>query len=102
MNYDSFINAIATEWEPDVGFFWKARRGDFDKQGFTRTLGKLQSMTIDEDAELPRRLLSILWYIPLFMNWQIERVREAGGDEEEYGMAVAAATDEIERLLGTP
>jgi len=102
MNINDFINAIETEWEPDSGFFWKVRQGDFDRQGYTRTLSKLQAMTIDANRDLPRRLVSVLWYIPLFMSWQVERVREAGGDDKDYQIAITAATNEVERLLGTP
>ncbi len=102
MSYADFIQKIEAEWDPDDGFFWKARKGQFDQHAFTRTLEKLRSLTIDDDAELPRRLVSVLWYIPLFMSWQIERVREVGGDENAYSLATTATTNEIERLLGVP
>jgi hypothetical protein len=102
MNYTDFIASVEAEWEPDTGFLWKARQGNFDETGFNRTRSKLQALSINENAQLPRRLVTILWYMPLFMSWQSERVRESGGDERLYKKAVVAITNEVERLLGTP
>jgi hypothetical protein len=36
------------------------------------------------------------------MQWQIDRVRERGGDLRAYGMAMARLTNEVERVLGVP
>lgn len=102
MNYTDFIKAIEAEWEPESGFFWKVRQGDFDAQAFARLREKLRTRRIDDDAELPRRLVSVLWYIPLFMSWQVDRVRESSSNASGYEEAVTAATNEIERLLGLP
>jgi hypothetical protein len=102
MNSMDLISSLAAEWEPDTGFLWKARQGEFDAGGFERTLAKLRAETIDENAEIPRRLVSLLWYIPLFLSWQVDRLREANGDVKSYLRAVAAITNEVERLLGTP
>lgn len=51
---------------------------------------------------IPRRAVSLLWFIPVFMEWQTERVRACGGDTRAYARAVSEATNEIERLLGVP
>ena len=102
MSRSDFIASIEAEWSLDSGFLWKVRQGHFDSAGFERTRKILESMTIDESANLPRRLVSLLWYMPLFLSWQTERVREAGGDTESYAQAVTSITNEIERILGTP
>jgi hypothetical protein len=84
------------------GFLWKARQGELDPVAFERTRQKLQNLRIDETADIPRRLVSLLWYMPLVLGWQTDRVREEGGDVQSYMRAVASITNEIERLLGTP
>ena len=48
------------------------------------------------------RLVSVLWYVPISMEWQIDRVRENGGDIAEYMAAIATFTAEIQRILGVP
>jgi hypothetical protein len=82
-NADS-IASIETEWEIDTAFLWKARQGEFDPVAFERTCQKLQELTIDESANIPRRLVSLLWYMPLVLGWQTERVRREGGDVQSY------------------
>ena len=102
MSYQNSITSIEAEWEIETGFFWKARQGQFDAYAFERLRKTLQSLAIDEAAHIPRRLVSLLWYMPLFLGWQTDRVRELGGDVGAYIQALTAITNEVERLLGTP
>ena len=102
MSFEKEIRVMETEWSPENGFFWRLRQGQFTSEEFTRALAKLRGLSIETDAELPRRLVSLLWFIPQFMQWQTERVKKAGGDAAEYERAVALARNEIERLLGVP
>ena len=101
MSSDS-IASLEAEWELDTGFFGKVREGQFDPVAFERTQKKLQSMVIEGAADIPRRLVSLLWYMPIFLSWQSERVRKMGYDVNSYIQAVTLITNEIERLLGTP
>lgn len=102
MTYEREIAALEYEWSPDEGFFWRIRQGQFSPACFEVALKKTMDISVPEDAELPRRLVSILWYIPVFMHWQIDRVRENGGDEVAYQRAIGLMTAEIERVLGVP
>ncbi len=74
----TLIENIESEWEPDDGFFWKIRQGLFLESDFERALAKVNAVPTFSDQLVPARLVSLLWYVPLFMQWQIERVREHG------------------------
>ncbi len=102
MTYEREIKLLQSEWSADDGFFWRIRQGRFDPAEFKRALQKVATLSIAEEAELPRRVVSLLWYIPLFMQWQVERVQQSGGDTAAYAAAITAMTNEIERLLGVP
>lgn len=103
MSYEREIESIEAEWSlAEEGFFWRIRQGIFVAEDFDRTLKKLSDISIKEDTEISRRLVSLLWFIPIFMEWQIDRIREAGGDMEAYMIARTSITSEIERLLGVP
>jgi hypothetical protein len=102
MSYEKEIEMLEQEWMPDSGFFWQIRQGCFVADEFNRALKKVSSVSIHEDADVPLRLVSLLWYIPLFMQWQVERVSENGGDMIAYENATTTMTNEIERLLGVP
>ena len=102
MTLDNFVAGIEAEWEPDVGFFWSIRQGIFRKDEFERTLARLATLPSVSQEALPARFVSVLWYIPIFMQWQLERVSERGGNLSEYGVAMNKLTAEVERILGTP
>jgi hypothetical protein len=103
MDYAEFKNFLESEWEPEAGFFWKLRQASFDEAGFERILGIVGSFVIkDDDDQIPRRLVSLLWYAPLFMTWQTQRLTESGLHPARYQKAVASITNEVERLLGVP
>jgi|SRR5665213_2832088 len=102
MSYEKEIDALESEWSLDHGFFWRVQQGHFTPRDFERALNKVSAIKIEEDANVPRRVVSLLWYIPLFMQWQVERVQEKKGDVKAYAMAITTMTNEIERLLGVP
>jgi hypothetical protein len=102
MSYEKEIAALESEWSPEDGFFWCVRQGHFTPSDFERALKEVSAISIEEGADVPRRVVSLLWYIPLFMQWQVERVQENKGDVKAYTTAVTKMTNEIERLLGVP
>jgi hypothetical protein len=102
MSYEKELRALESLWLPDTGFFWRVRQGHFDPTEFEHALRTVKAISIREDSDLPRRIVSLLWYIPLFMHWQTERVRERGGDSAAFERAATAMTTEVERLLGVP
>lgn len=102
MSYEKEIDVLESEWSPEDGFFWRIRQGHFSPSDFDRALKKVSSVNIEENAVVPRRVVSLLWYIPLFMQWQLERVQENKGDVTAYTAAITTMTNEIERLLGVP
>ena len=102
MSYENEIALLEAEWSPEDGFFWQIREGRFIVAELHRALQTISAISIADDAKLPIRLVSLLWYIPLFMQWQIERIRQNGGDLAVYEQAITMMTNEIERLLGVP
>ena len=103
MYYEDAILKIESEWEPENGFFWRLRQGLFAEEDFDRVLAKVSSVSIpSDDTLIPKRLVSLIWYIPLFMTWQQERVELAGSDAESYSKAITEMTNEVTRVLGFP
>jgi hypothetical protein len=100
--FEHEIEVLESEWSPDGGFFWQIREGRFVESEFQQALRRISSISIAEDATVPVRLVSLLWYIPLFMQWQTERVRANGADMSVYEQAITLMTNELGRLLGVP
>jgi len=78
------------------------RQGFFDGDHFERVLTLISGLVVEDSDVVPRRAVSLLWTIPIFMEWQVERLKEAGGDLAAYDMAITRMRNELERLLGIP
>lgn len=101
MTVNKLIDELETEWDLDNGFFGVLRSGIFSNEKYQRLLGLLRAVEIDGEF-INRRLVSLLWYIPLFMSWQKERVLEADGDVQELESAINAISSILESKLGVP
>jgi hypothetical protein len=102
MALEDHISSIEFEWEQDRGFFWKIRQGIFDKAGFDRAHAKITAVPNANGEAFAARLVSLLWYIPIFMEWQRDRIKQNGGNIQEYNSSANALHAEVERILGVP
>ena len=98
MSEEEAVLFLQQEWSPDGGTFWKLRQGEFEHSDVQRILAVLA--TIEPAELLARRFVSLLWYVPIFMQWQVERIQRHGGDLKAYLRAIDAMTAEVERIFG--
>lgn len=102
MDIQTAIKALESEWEMEVGFLGLLREGILDKEGFCRFESTLNSIDLGAEPYIDRRIVSLIWMIPLFMSWQWDRVAERGNDMEELQNYTARVEGIVERLLGLP
>ena len=96
---ENLIERIDFEYDRADGFLGRLRSGDFDAIAAQRLLRVLGSLDLG-DGPVDRRLVQLLWYMPIFMVWQKDRLSNAD----------AAATEEVlnevmsilERVIGVP
>lgn len=103
MSNDELIALLEAEWDLEDGFFGKLRQGHFDRAAYARCRKTLRLVKLElHDAEsLPRRLVSLVWFIPVFMIWQTERV--AGTiDALEYQQITSDMQTLVNDALGVP
>lgn len=101
MDIETIVLRLDQEWDFE-GFLGGLREGRFPPSEGERFLGFLRSIRIEEDAMLPKRFLSLVWYIPSFLDWQLERVEEQGGDVTAYKVLVTKIVNVLEEVLGIP
>ena len=97
---DAIVRLEEVWAEPD-GFFYRLRQGDYDSAGAAKVEDLLRSIHAGDGA-LPRRFVALTWLIPTFMEWQIERVGEHGGDTEDLRKAMTRLQNALDALLGNP
>lgn len=92
---------LQQEWDIS-GFLGRLRTGDLDLIALTRLVDVLSEVEPLYETNINGRLVSWLWYMPMFMEWQRERVRDAGGDMVVFEQAVAQVQTLVESILGIP
>lgn len=101
MDFDGIIQLLDSEWDTD-GFFDRIRNGSYDARQAQDILKILRAIKVDENEFLPKRLVTLLWYLPSFLGWQVERVVERGGDRATYQRFITEVHNALEEVLGTP
>jgi hypothetical protein len=94
------IAELEAAYDLEEGFLGLLRGGHLDSLERDRFLGLLQSIDLEPADAIDRRLVGLLWYVPLFMQWQLDRL-----DDEEQALLRAAidqVTNQLERILGVP
>ena len=98
----AFIDALSQEWSEPNGFFYLLRMGSLDIAGAQNMRSLLASAEVHEHASLPRHVVSLLWFIPIFMTWNFDRCVKHGCDPDMYEYFATQYDNEIMRLLGVP
>lgn len=75
---------------------------NINKDEFERALATIASIPTPEDGTIATRLVSLLWYIPIFTKWNGERFEERGGNKREYEPALKVLMAELQLILGIP
>lgn len=97
-----WVAMLEAEFGEPNGFLWKVRYGVFDAEGGERFISVLSEIRFPEDRPLDRRLVSIIWFLPLFLTWQKESLAARGGDAERLERVISRVTDLVIELLGVP
>lgn len=95
------INALEEAWSKPDGFLGKARDGIYLESEGAALLTLLRSIR-PEGSSVDRRLVSLLWYLSIFLTWQTERLVANGVDQPTYERFVNQVHSELERVLGIP
>jgi hypothetical protein len=101
MDFDKAIGQLETEWDLH-GFFHRVRNGQFDAGKAPVILEILDSLDTSEEVQLPKRLVAVLWPLPMFLEWQTSRVAEQGGDLPAYEKFRQGVENRLWDILGVP
>jgi hypothetical protein len=84
----------------DDGFLGLLHGGHFDSLARDHFLRLLESIDLGAADTINRRVVGLLWYVPLFMQWKLERLDD--DDQIALRAAIDQATNQLERTLGVP
>ena len=94
------VQRLETAWSDEDGFLFQLRMGKFDGSKAESLVATLKDIEPGEAEPVARRAVSLLWYLPLFIGWQQERVDQK--DVKALERVEVLVTNELERILGVP
>ena len=97
---DEFIAFLEAHWSFG-GFLGDLREGNFEVNRAMQFSQELRARNIHGDC-IPKRLASLIWFMPLFVKWQRERVVENGGNLEIFIKFENEISNIVMDLLGVP
>ncbi|MBL7722739.1 MAG: hypothetical protein JNK27_01250 [Chitinophagaceae bacterium] len=97
---DKLKSALEKAWED--GFFYNLRYGFINRYEFEELKSYFDNVSEEEIDFRDKRLLSLLWFIPLFISWQEERLRNNKTSEEAIKEVSNYFYNQCERILGLP
>ena len=96
------IASLEAAWSEPDGFLAQLREGIFNSGQAGEFLQRLRAIDLPKNGSIDRRLVALLWYIPLFVGWQRERIANHGGDPTTCDRFCAQITAVLKDILGVP
>ncbi|MBI1183447.1 hypothetical protein GC194_04215 [bacterium] len=100
MEIEELTSILDNSWTK--GFFYSLRNGVVDKSDFAILLNGLSRFSATHYTSFPKEFVSLIWFIPTFIDWQEERLLDNGVEKEEFKMIYDSMCNECERILGLP
>lgn len=98
-------NHLLIHWSYD-GFLFNLRQRIFNKDKGEDLLKKLENIDISDEQHLNKRFVSLVWMIPLFLEWRLKDFKDNNIlNEQEFFDKKKICRDisnEVERILGYP
>ncbi|MEU1671277.1 hypothetical protein ABZ752_04490 [Streptomyces roseifaciens] len=96
------LEALDLAWDADSGVLGKLRGGVYDAELGAKYIELLKSIEISEGESLHPDFVRLVWFAPLFSEWQLERVAENGGDGRAAHGFADLVRERLMEILGIP
>lgn len=104
--FKNWVESLHSEWFSEDGFFVKARDGVFDRARGEAVCSLLEAITLPEDGptdrRLERRLVSSIYFIYTFLQWQAPAIEKKGGDIRAFVAMSERMRRAVMRILEYP
>lgn len=98
------MNTIKTKLEHAwrEGFFYNLRYGNFVQDQYEELKKDFNNIILEDINYSDKRLISLLWVIPIFISWQEERLEKKGVMKATFSEISDFFYTQCERILGLP
>ncbi|GAA1965254.1 hypothetical protein [Kitasatospora viridis] len=98
---EELLDQLDEAWDDEDGFLGKLRSGTFDPEAgdaYVALLGRIPQPGDVIDA----RLVQLIWFAPLFMEWQTERLALTEPEDKQLARIATLVQESVENILGIP
>ncbi|MFK4088640.1 hypothetical protein ACI2LF_31290 [Kribbella sp. NPDC020789] len=96
------LEALDLAWDPDEGFLGRLRSGDFSEELGNEYVALLQSIEIDSGERIDPDFVRLVWFAPLFAEWQRAHAIERGADVAMLDRVINLIRERLLVILGSP
>jgi hypothetical protein len=99
----ALIELLESSWDIDSGFFGLLRCGQYSEDSYKELLTILKQVPVDQDT-MPKRVVSLLWYMPMFLEWHREFLvtKAAIFSINDYDFLCTEILNAVQDILGIP
>lgn len=98
---EEIMEALDEAWDDESGFLGKLRSGEFDPEAGEAYAALLSSIPpIGETVD--STLVRLIWFAPLFIEWQIERATSSESEAAQLKRISDQVQEAVTDVLGIP
>ncbi|MFG3002157.1 hypothetical protein [Streptomyces sp. NPDC048340] len=98
---DDLLELLDEAWDDDSGFLGKLRSGEFDLDAGEAYVALLSRIPpIGETVEA--RLVQLIWFAPMFIEWQLERAAKSEDELKQLTRIATQVHEAVSNVLGIP
>ena len=102
MDTQQTISQLQREWQRPAGFLGGLKPGHFDPEGLQRLVTILDSIAVENECLMDRKLVSLLWFIPIYLEWQKPHFLGQDEDVQKIQEAINSVMPRLYEILGIP
>lgn len=104
MKTEELLQILKEAWDIESGFFFLLRSRKFDEKKGDIVLAALKKYKLENENLINKELITLIWYIPLFLEYQKQNLVEVFTEElyDKLSLLSDKMEGEVERILDTP
>lgn len=99
---ENLLRELNEAWDDELGFLGKLRAGKFDREGAEAYIALLARIPPIEGDVVNSELVKLIWFAPMFIEWQIERVADGEREIAELNRIADRVQESVAGILGIP
>ncbi len=98
---NELLERLDEAWDDESGFLGKLRAGEFDSDAGEAYVALLSQVSpVGEMVE--SRLVQLIWFAPMFIEWQMERASQNDAEARQLTRIATQVHEAVSRILGVP